>query len=568
MKSILKFIPVLIVIFCSFYLYEIYNKNDLKSKLPALAAHSTLDTREAQKINFSLSPNAGQSQNVSDTLSLQHKKPNIVIIYPDQLRRYSAGYWSQDKFIQDVIGKPDPVITPNIDKLANNGVVLTKAVANYPLCSPSRAMLLSGMYPEQNGVWNNARKDRNEDLNEDIITITNFFSEENYDIGYFGKAHYIKPEPMFNASGDYVGTEKAPGGYFVNDYDTYIPPGIDRHDIDYYYHVLKDDHKNPFVYSNDPQVVGGQKDGEVFQPKEFSTKVESEVIIDFLKNNRQQRKESNPFFIFWSINPPHNPWDDENTDMVEYHKYYDTDHYPKLDSSLVVRKNADPEVADYVRNYFANVTSIDKYIGKVINQLEAMNALNNTLIIFTADHGEMLGSHGLSGKNVLYSESTAVPFIAHWPKGLSPHKTGVLLGSQDIFPTVASLVGVKKNLPKTIEGNDLSANIRNTSRLNDKHGGVLLLLGNSRGLLTEDYTLVLQEDKKPWEKEKQTSLEKSIIFDHEEDPYQLREIPLKERPKLANKLLKKLAVKLKISNDPWFQNKTHSEVIPYHKIEH
>lgn len=83
-----------------------------------------------------------------------NERPNILIIFPDQLRRYSAGFWLKEPYKKHVIGEPDPVVTPTIDKLAKNGIVFTQAVSNYPLCSPYRGMLMSGMFPEQNGIWN------------------------------------------------------------------------------------------------------------------------------------------------------------------------------------------------------------------------------------------------------------------------------------------------------------------------------------------------------------------------------------------------------------------------------
>ncbi|MBE7640562.1 sulfatase-like hydrolase/transferase [Salegentibacter sp. BLCTC] len=502
---------------------------------------------------------------VNKTVEIRDSKerPNVLIIYPDQLRRYSAGFWSEPGYRDAVVGKPDPVITPTIDNLAKNAVVFTQAFANYPLCSPSRGMLLSGMYPEQNGIWNNARVGREESLKENIITITNLFHEEGYDISYFGKAHYIKPVPKFNNAGDYVGTEDAWGGNYINEFDTYIPPGIDRHDIDYYYQVLKDEHANPFVFSNDPAVVGGNKDGELYQPREFSTKIESETIIEYLKKKRNQRNADKPFFMIWSINPPHNPWDNANTDMLEYRKHYDTDKYPNIDSALVVRPNADLKVAGYARNYFANVTSIDKYIGRVLEQLKKMKVLDNTIVVFTADHGEMMGSHGLTAKNVFYTESTAVPFIVHWPKKVKPGKTDALLGSPDIYPTIASLAGLKEETPEAVEGKDLSAFIKNPGKVDAKPGSILLMLKNSRGLQTNRYTLVLTEVKEQQGNLEGAKIGEAYIFDNKKDPYQYNKIPLEEKPGLSGKLLKVLAQKLKKANDPWFQDKKYKNLIPY-----
>ncbi len=501
------------------------------------------------------------------TTSNIKNKPNVLLIYPDQLRRYSAGFWAEPEYRDAVIGKPDPVITPTINKLAKNGVVFTQAFANYPLCSHSRGMLLSGMYPEQSGIWNNSRIGRDDDLKEDITTITDLFHVQGYDIGYFGKAHYIKPVPMFNEAGDYMGTEDPPGGHYVNDYDTYVPPGPDRHNADYFYQVLKDEHSNPFVYSNDPAVVDGNEDGELYEPHEFSTKIEAETIIQYLKNKRNQRNEKKPFFMIWSINPPHSPWDNENTDMVEYRKHYDTDKYPTIDNTLVVRPNANIEVASYARNYFANVTSIDKNIGKVLSQLEKMDMLDNTIVVFTADHGEMMGSHGLTDKNVLYTEAMAVPFIVHWPKNINSGKTDVLLGSPDIFHTLANRAGMEDFLPDSVQGKDLSTFIKNPKAIENKPESVLLMLGNSRGVQTERYTLVLQENKKQWDEQDGTVIAEAYIFDNEKDPYQFDKISFEKRPARPKDLLRKLAIKLRVANDPWYQKKKYNNIIPYSELK-
>ena len=326
------------------------------------------------------------------------KKPNILIVFPDQLRRYSAGFWSEENYKKHVVGKPDPVLTPTIDKLAKNGVVFTQAVSNYPLCSPYRGMMLSGMYPEQNGIWNNCKKGREHSLKDDIATIPDLFFKAGYNTSYFGKCHWLKTEPLFDENGNYQGTTEAPGGHYVNTYDTYIPPGK-RHNIEYFYQALKDEHFNPRIYSNDPSTIEGKKDGELHLPKVFSAKNEAEKIIKYLKNENGQRNADKPFCMIWSMNPPHNPWDDENTDMETLHKHYDTDKFPEIDNKLVVRKNADLKVANYARHYYANVTSADNYIGQVIDELEKMGELDNTIVMFSSDHGEMLGSHSRTGKN-------------------------------------------------------------------------------------------------------------------------------------------------------------------------
>lgn len=500
-------------------------------------------------------------------VEVSSKKPNVLIIFPDQLRRYSAGFWSEEPYKKLAIGKSDPVLTPTIDKLAKNGIVFTRAVSNYPLCSPYRGMMLSGMYPEQNGIWNNCKKDRVHSLKNDIETIPDLFYKAGYNTSYFGKCHWLKTEPLFDGEGNYVGSTEAPGGQYVNTYDTYIPPGITRHNIEYFYQALKDEHFNPRVYSNDPNAIEGKKDGELHLPKVFSAKNEAEKIITYLKNEKGQRDADKPFCMIWSMNPPHNPWDDKNTDMETLHQHYDSDKFPEVDDKLVVRENANLEVANYARHYFANVTSGDAYIGEVISELERMGELDNTIVMFSSDHGEMLGSHSRTGKNSFLTESLGIPFIVHWPKGLKTGIADVLFSSTDVLPTAMGLAGLTNEIPIEVQGTDFSKLLTNPKNNSiKKPEAVLLMLGNSRGLYTGKYTLCLEENKKQWDVDKGTELAETYLYDNENDPYQLHKIALNDLPEISKKLLKALGEKLKMANDPWFQEKKYSNVVIYPSI--
>ena len=196
------------------------------------------------------------------------------------------GFWSQADHAQHLQGNPDPVITPALDQLANEGIVFSRSVSNYPLCSPYRGMLLSGMYPERNRLTNNCRNDRPLQLKTDALCITDVFSKAGYDVSYFGKCHWQRTQPLFDEQGNYKGSSEAPGGHYVNRYDTYIPPGPDRHSIDYFFQLLKDYHFDPRCYSNDPVLVNGLADGELYRPKRFSSELEAEAIMDYLSNTR------------------------------------------------------------------------------------------------------------------------------------------------------------------------------------------------------------------------------------------------------------------------------------------
>lgn len=510
----------------------------------------------------------GKREKLNETTAqetLDEKQPNVLIIYPDQLRRYSAGFWSEKKYEEHVLGTPDPVITPNIDILAKNGTVFKNAISNFPLCSPARGMLLSGMYPEQNGIWNNCRNDRDESLRDDIPTITDLFYQAGYSTAYFGKCHWLKNDPLFNEKGNYVGSDKSPGGHYMNRYDTYVPPGKSRHNIEYMYQAIKDEHNNPHIYSNDPFAIDGKKDGQLHLPKVFSPKNEAQKIVSYLNNQNQIRDVNKPFFMMWSINPPHNPWDDENTDMETLKKYYDTDKYPRIDSSLVVRNNADLKTANYARHYFANVTSVDKYIGVVLDELKELGLLDNTIVLFSADHGEMLGSHGKTGKNTFETESLAIPMIVHWPNGLKGGGINdVIFSVPDVLPTILGLAGLEKQIPQKMEGSDFSKLLFDPSTTKvTKPSGALIMLTASRGVHTNKYTLCLNAKKEDKTKGKATMLKDVYIYDNEQDPYQLDKITLDKLPEVSKELLVLLGKELKRTNDPWYQERLYSDMIIY-----
>lgn len=481
------------------------------------------------------------------------EQPNVLIIFPDQFRRYSSGYWSQPEYRGKTQGKSDPVITPNIDKLAKNGIVFTNAVSNYPLCSPHRGMLMSGMYPEQNGIWSNCRKDRTDALKSDIKAVTDVYFDIGYNVSYFGKCHWINTEPVFDEKGTYKGTTESPGGHYINRYDTYVPPGKDRHSIEYFYQSVVDNHVNPYAYSNDPKTVNGNKDGVPFRTNEFSPKTEARHIRNYIKNNRNQRDSNKPFFLIWAPNPPHAPWDLKNTDMEQYRKHYSEEKVPNLEN-LVVRKNADTQMANHARSYFSNVTSIDKYIGSVMKELENSGLLENTIVVFSSDHGEMLGSHKLKGKNVIQTEAIAIPLIIHWPKKLKHRIEESFFNVPDLMPTLLGLTGNKKAIPKNIGGLNYSRNLVSKSYKKNKQESALLLLPNSKGIINKQYTLSVGKSKKGFE---------VFLYDNIKDPYQLKKIKISERKEVAQELLKELGQFLQKTNDPWYQERKFNKIIKY-----
>ena len=120
------------------------------------------------------------------------------------------------------------------------------------------------------------------------------------------------------------------------------------------------------------------------------------------------------------------------------------------------RHDTDHPALKSVESYFAAITGIDEQFGRILAILEEEGIAEDTIVVFTSDHGEMMGSHGLMGKDVWYDESLLVPFIIRWPGGISPGRDDLLFSAPDIMPTLLGLMGLTESIPSAAEGSNYS----------------------------------------------------------------------------------------------------------------
>ncbi len=431
-------------------------------------------------------------------------------------------------------------------------------------------MLVTGSFPEQAGAWDNCHVLSDNKVNSSITCMPQVFKDAGYNTSYFGKVHWEKTRPLFDKKGTYIGSKNAPGGKYVNRFDTYVPPGKDRIGIEYYFHTLKDDHFRPLIYSSDPALIDGKKDGEQYRKKErqFSSKTELDAITSYLDNKRAQRDSSKPFFMMWSLNPPHPPYGlKDNTYMDTYNKYYSPSKIKDI-KTLFNRKNAVPKAFPNVREYFSNVTAVDLFIGQFLDYLEKNNLADNTIVVFSTDHGEMLGSHKLRNKDVPYIEATNIPFLIRWPKMLKPRVDNLILSVPDMMPTLLGLANIEA--PTTVQGRNLSKELINSDYKKaerPKYAPYFLQSSlwwtkpskvpnlRSRGVYSGDFTLIIEtvEEK----------LTDKYIYNNKLDPYQLKKESFDKYPKQSAEMLQYLGKLLTNTNDPWYQNRILSDLIPY-----
>ena len=493
-------------------------------------------------------------------------KPNILFICTDQQRKASLGFWRKDEYKNLILGVSDPVYTPNIDKIADEGVVFTEAYSSYPVCSPFRAMLFSGRYPENNGVWQNCAPGRPDELRGDIPTFTDILADDGYSVGYIGKWHLEAPEADFDENGKYIGNDPNYTGkrYHADGspmeaptcWDTLITNERIR-GIDYLYAYNTYDvfrYKDGDSYFKRPHLFDENYTRHIPDAGVWSPDFETDIAVEFLNNNNGERDGDKPFALFVNYNPPHSPYNSrEDTDYDAYDRLYSgEDKSTYLPQRENVRLSG-AEFEEHSRVYFSHVTGIDRCVGRLIDALESCGYGDNTIVVYTSDHGEMLGSHGLMSKNVPYEEATAIPLIIRYPEKLGHRTDDVMITAVDMMPTILGLAGVSP--PDGIDGKDYSGSV--ISGIGERPASALFTQQKRKGVRTADYLLAVSY-------KDENEYGATMLFDIRNDPYQLNNLGFDEIPESDLEFLRsELGRLLCESNDPWYKRRLYSDFIIY-----
>lgn len=416
------------------------------------------------------------------------RKPNILIIHVDQHRGMDCGYAGNKQ-----------VKTPNLDQLAASGVVFRNAIANSPLCTPSRAILLSGKYPLKTGCISNDLR-----MNTGQATLSTELDAQGYECGYIGKWHL----------------DGIPRSGFT-------PPGPRRQGFDAYWAVYNCHHNymEPKYYLDTPELI--EKEG-------YEPFIQTDLAIDFIRKH-----DRSPYCLLVSYGPPHAPYQL----MPEPHKsMYDPE-------KIELRPNVKDPKRDDIAGYFGHITALDGCVGCILKTLGETGRRHNTIVVFTSDHGDMLWSQGRVKKQQPWEESINVPLIVSQPGRIPEGKrSDDLFGTADLTPTLLALTGTP--VPGVMEGMDLSQRI-----LTDRgpaHESVPILdiipadqakqwNGETwRGVRTRRYTYARWREK-GW-----------VLYDNLNDPYQLNNLidDPSEGP-LREKMEGELQAWLKRINDPF-----------------
>lgn len=364
------------------------------------------------------------------------KSPNILLLMTDQ-QRWDAmgcsGAWVQ---------------TPNLDRIASEGVRFTNCVTTSPVCIPTRLSLATGLYPHNTGVWNNM----NHQMPPERPTWMQAVRDAGYRTSLFGKTH-LHPH-----SGDLREREGLMNAYGLDDVNEIGGPRASAKVLSHMtvewetkglWDAYRADYQERFStkpYLVRPSTLGLENYADVYVGQQAK---------QYLQNyNREQ-----PWCCWVSFGGPHEPWDTPEP----YASMYDPEEMPPaiprqaagdrpkghLDR-LMERVNPTFEPGEIGRlraNYAGNVTLIDDQIGEILNAIEGRGELENTVIVHTSDHGEMNGDHGLIYKSNFFNGAVRIPLLVRLPKasGFQTPPTETTCESpvewMDIGPTLVELAG-------------------------------------------------------------------------------------------------------------------------------
>ncbi len=412
--------------------------------------------------------------------------PNVLIIQTDQQSRWTLSCYGENE-----------VLTPNIDSIAHEGARLQNFYTPSAVCTPSRGCFITGRYPHCNGAFRNGVP-----LNRDEVTLAHILKDKGYKTGYIGKWH--------------LNGEDYPG--WLNKEDSM---GFD--DCRYMFNCSH--HKNVKEVKNGNPVFNFN-----IGKDEYMTDWLTDKCIDFINDNKDD-----DFFMMLSIPDPHTPFTVRapydtmyNPEKVRIPVSFNQEHIPdwaeydewgRNNDFPFNMKNREKLFRQYKSQYLGEVKCIDDNVGRILARLKELDIIDETIIVFTTDHGEYMGEHGMLYKNNLYESAYGIPFLIRWPKkvekGLSIDETITVVDFQQ------TILGLMEYPPSGREqGRDASKLLmgEKVPWINEMY-----IHPNDvprTGIITREFELAYVG--KGWNRD--TEFKDHILFDRIKDPHQLNNL--------------------------------------------
>ncbi|MGJ8642124.1 MAG: sulfatase-like hydrolase/transferase [Luteolibacter sp.] len=382
--------------------------------------------------------------------AVEAKRPNLLFIVTDEQSFRTLGCYRAllPKEQAEMWGAGNVVETPNLDAIAERGTLFDRMYASSPVCTPARATMFTGMYGHQVGMPSNSTKTGDgKYLKSDVTTIAQVLGAAGYATGYSGKWHLSEnaekaeewaPFPVGKPGYNYGFQDNK--FMFAGGHDKW--KGIDAEG-------------NPYRAAKNPKLIGNDESGQPVYEDKRSKNVKSTTdwladrTMDFIEEHKNE-----PFYYVVSIPDPHTPdevrapYDTMYTDMkFELPRTFDAPR-PEGTPKWQMPDGKATKLAEHLSQYFGMVKNIDDNIGRILEKLEKEGVLENTIIVFTSDHGDLMGEHARMNKGTPHETSARVPFlIAHGKNTESPLiPRGKVVthaaNTTDWMPTFLSLLNV------------------------------------------------------------------------------------------------------------------------------
>jgi len=395
--------------------------------------------------------------------------PNLVFVFSDQ----------QSFDMLGCAGNKN-IITPNLDKFAADGVRFTQCISSSPVCTPFRGMLLTGQHPLRSGAFCNDIRI----VPGDGRYLGEVLRDAGYACGYVGKWHL------------YGGDRNRP-----------IPAGPFRYGFDQTF--LSDNCNELF---DEKRAYYWDEDGKKQPCGDWEPYVQTRQAGKFIEDNAAK-----PFALFLSWHPPHN-WDGEYgyDGPADLLKLYDP-------AKLTLRPNVDdtPQIRKMYQGYLALCTGNDRAFGELMAKLHELKLDENTIVVFTADHGDLLLSHGFRGnKGRPECESVHVPLLIRWPHALKPRTNELLIGTLDFMPTLLGMLNL--NIPATCQGRNLAEAIFKAQDDAVESVPLFLFPWQWRGVYTRRYTYAF--DLPGGVNIFGQKMRFACLYDHQNDPREMKNL--------------------------------------------
>lgn len=416
------------------------------------------------------------------------QRPNILLLYVDQMRWDAVG----------AIGN-DEIITPNLDRLAAEGTTFTHHFVQHPLCMPSRASMLSGQYPATLGITHMGVP-----VPEDLPTLPTFLKCAGYTTANIGKLHF---QPHANRE-----HRDLHPPYDFEHLEISDEPGVYEDAYRAWARAKKPEQMDLLSVGLPPATkiwydMMGQDDGvvhptndaredfektRVFQADDDMT--HTAFVGDQVQTFLRQHRERQPFLCIAGFYSPHAPMVVPQT----YLDLYDRDalslpnYPPEIDAQRPQKGTfSDEHLRDIKHGYYAMISEVDHHIGNILDTLDDLGLADDTVVVFTSDHGEWLGEHLRFGKGYPADDAVSrVPLIIRAPKIKGGQVQDSIVEAIDIVPTLLELAALQ--MPTHLQGQSLLALMRGEQT--DLRDSALVEGHGWKGLRTADFRYLVHED--------------------------------------------------------------------------